>query len=299
MAEKKRGKMLIALDGSDRAFETIKYVSEIPPFREMRVVLYSVVSKIPERYWDFERQPNTGRRVREIRALETHQQQALREYMDYAKARLVRSGFPGDSVAVKIHERQKGIARDIIAEARRGYAAVVVGRRGMSQTRGILLGSVAIKLLEKVGFVPLFVVGRYRRPEKVLLALDGSEVSMQIVDYVGRALPECDCEVTMAHVIRGDGGKVIQEARDRITRIFQLAKSHLVNCGFRHDKISAKIIPGALSRAGAIVNEANDGGYCTIVVGRRGLTQNRYFFMGRVSNKVVQMAKDKVVWVIS
>ena len=70
-------------------------------------------------------------------------------------------------------------------------------------------------------------------------------------------------------------------------------------CGFKDDDISTKTVTGALSRAGAIVHEAKQGGYGTIVVGRRGLSKVQEFFMGRVCNKVIQLAKEHTVWVVS
>ena len=299
MNEKTRKRMLIALDGSDRAFETIKYVAQIPPFLETDVVLFTVVSKIPETYWDLERQPNVGQRIREIHAWELHNAKTLREYMGQAKQNLVEAGFQPNAITIDIHEREKGIARDIVAESNRGYDAVVVGRKGKTKTPGINLGGITTKLLEKISFLPLLVVGRFSMPKNVLIALDGSDTSMRIVDYVGKTLPGFDCHVTLSHVVRSDDPGFIRLAEERIKPIFNVAKSHLVSCGFLDDKIDTKLISGTSSRAKAIVDEAEQGSFGTIVVGRRGVTQTRDFFMGRVSNKLVQLAKGKVVWVVS
>ena len=63
--------------------------------------------------------------------------------------------------------------------------------------------------------------------------------------------------------------------------------------------MKTKLITGVASRAGAIVEEAKKGSYGTIVVGRRGLSKVEEFFMGRVSNKVIHLAKEMAVWVIS
>ena len=41
-----------------------------------------------------------------------------------------------------------------------------------------------------------------------------------------------------------------------------------------------------------------EGGYGTIVVGRRGLSKVYEFFMGRVSDKVLHLAKDMAVWIV-
>ena len=292
-------KILLALDGSDRAFETIRYISELQPFRNKKVVLFSVMDRIPESYWDLERQPNLGRRIRDIRAWQESNRTRIQKYMEDAAQRLVKAGFPADAVKTKIQERKKGIARDIVEEAKRGYDAVALGRKGMSKVRGLVLGSVATKLLEKVAFVPLFVVGRCSKPVRILLGLDGSDASVRTVDYVCRTLEGCECDVTLAHVIRSEEPGSAEAAREKIGPVFDMAKSHLRNCGFDAKRIDAKIITGALSRAGALVQEARDGGYCTIIVGRKGMSKVRDFFMGRVSNKVVQLGRDKVVWVVS
>jgi nucleotide-binding universal stress UspA family protein len=63
--------------------------------------------------------------------------------------------------------------------------------------------------------------------------------------------------------------------------------------------IATRMATGVLSRAGAIIEEALKWGYGTIVVGRRGLSHVEEFSMGRVSNKIIHMAKEMAVWVVS
>jgi nucleotide-binding universal stress UspA family protein len=77
------------------------------------------------------------------------------------------------------------------------------------------------------------------------------------------------------------------------------ALGKLEKIGFSRDRVTTKIVTGVASRAKAIVEEAKAGGYGTIVVGRRGLSRVEEFFMGRVSNKVIQLAKEMAVWVVS
>ncbi len=59
-----------------------------------------------------------------------------------------------------------------------------------------------------------------------------------------------------------------------------------------------KVITGATTRAGTILEEARAGGYGTIVVGRRGVSTVEEFDMGRVTNKLVHSAKDRALWVV-
>jgi nucleotide-binding universal stress UspA family protein len=47
------------------------------------------------------------------------------------------------------------------------------------------------------------------------------------------------------------------------------------------------------------VEEARNSSCGTIVMGRRGLSRVEEFFMGRVSKKVLQLAKWNAVWVVS
>ncbi|MFH1350956.1 MAG: universal stress protein, partial [Pseudomonadota bacterium] len=261
--------------------------------------LLMVHSKIPEAYWDLESMVSLGWQVREVRAWQGEYERVLQGHMDQGKKILWRAEFPKAAVKVKMHERERGVARDIIREAKKGYSCLVIGRKGMGKVKDLALGSVSNKLLEKITFVPLIVVGKDPRPGTLLLALDGSECSMRAVDCVGNLLGGSDYDVGLIHVIRGDKGAFVKEAKERITKVFDEVKGRLVKSGFGSDQVTTKIITGAQSRAGAIVQEAKEGGYGTIVMGRRGLSKVQEFFMGRVSNKVIQMAKGQAVWIVS
>jgi nucleotide-binding universal stress UspA family protein len=292
-------KILVAVDGSEGALAAVRYVSKTPSFEDMNVVLFAVYGKIPEYYWDLEKEGSPAWRITEVKAWEVGQKRTIQEYMEKARKILWRAGFSKESVEVKIHEREKGFARDILREAKRGYSAVVVGRKGMSKLRGLGLGSVSTKLLEKINFTALVVVGGNPQPGAVLLALDGSENSMRTVDYVGAMLGGSHFEVELIHVVRGGKEEYLMEAQERMVAVFVEAKSRLMKSGFESNQINNKMIMGVASRAGAIVEEAKRGGYGTIVVGRRGLSKVQDFFMGRVSNKVVQLGKREAVWVVS
>jgi nucleotide-binding universal stress UspA family protein len=80
---------------------------------------------------------------------------------------------------------------------------------------------------------------------------------------------------------------------------FKEAVKILTAAGLDQQNISTKTITGVISRAGAIVNMAEKGGWGTIVVGRRGLSSVSDFFMGRVSNKVIHAGRKDTVWVVT
>lgn len=312
MKSNKQKKILLAVDGSDRSFETVRYVSRIPPFSKMQVVLFYVFRGVPQGYSDLGKTSQFRQSVRSARAWEARQKEALKEHSKKVTQILLNAGFPKEAVSLKIRHRKKGIARDIIKEAHESYDFVVVGRESTGRVKEIALGSVATKLVEKISFTTLVVVGKSVEPGKVLFALDGSKGSMQALDCVCDTLGDCEiCETELVHVIRKDNtfdrndqqlilkDSGIEDAKKSIIPFFDEAKSCLIKSGFEPNQIITEIITGAYSRAGAIVQEAEKRDYGTIVVARKGLSKVRDFFIGRVSNKIIQLARKKAVWVVT
>jgi nucleotide-binding universal stress UspA family protein len=303
-------KILVPLDGSERCLKTIQYITDIKPFLNSRMVLFHVLSTVPESFYDLERDPRSTASVHVARAWEREQKKFIEAYMQKAKQILMANGFSEDTVSIKIQKRRKGIARDIIREAREDYAAVIARRRGMTGLRNIVLGSVAVKLLEKLSFLPFIMAGRVAPGNKILLAFDGSEGAMRAVDFVGSTLGGYDFQLGLISVIRGS-----EKARSKYRHIFSprehrksiesdlktacdRAKTALIATGFKADRVSVKIVTGALSRAKVIAAEAKQESYGTIVLGRRGVSGPRDFFIGRVTNKVIHIARDRTVWVV-
>lgn len=314
-------KILLAVDGSDQSFEAVRYVSQLFPPKRMEVVLFHVMSKIPESFWDIEKNPAFRHQLAPVAAWATQQQTAIQEFMEKSKELLIDQGVQEESVSIRMQERQAGIARDIVREAQENYDAVVAGRWGVSKLKDLVWGSIAGKLVGHLVHVPLWVVGGTPQAGKVLLAMDASEEAMRIVDYVGAMLAGTDWEVTLFYVLRGfeflsagyEGNYVVndmivggggikgefQMAEEAMKGVFEEAIHRFEKAGLSPDRVSTRIVTGSASRAKAIVEEAKNAGYGTIALGRRGLSRVEEFFMGRISNKVVQLAKEMAVWVVS
>ena len=303
-------RILLPLDGSERSLATVRYITKIKPFHQMQVVLFHVHAGSPESYFDLGKDPRSTGTAAYVRAWEIQQKRNSQDYMEKARQILLNAGFPAEAVSVKIQKRRKGIARDIIKEAREGYDAVVARRRGLGALRGIVLGSVANKLLEKLIFLPFLLVGKTAAGNRILLAFDGSPGAMRAVKFMGSTLGGTDFEICLIHVIRGNleakpeyqrfslPWELIENAGIDMAPRIEEARKVLLQSGFKENRISTKIITGVLSRAAAIVEEARQENYDTIVLGRRGLSQVRTFFIGRVTNKVIHMARERTVWVV-
>jgi len=322
MASSARAKILVTVDGSEQALNAVRYVSNTMAPRQLQVVLFHVVTKVPESFWDLEREPAFRYRIANIQSWEDQQQKMIDDFMTRAVQILLDAGVPREAVTVSIQERKAGIARDIIAESSNGYDAVVVGRKGLSELKDLVMGSIANKLVERLVDVPIWLIGSEQQRGKVLLPMDVSEGSMRAVRYVADMLESSSgMEVTLLHVIRGldifqqvfgisfmpsheedwveQAEKEMEAAAKEMEPVFEEAGNRLIQAGIQCKPENCRILQGAASRAGAIVEEAERGGFDTIVVGRRGISKVQEFFMGRVSNKVMQLAKDKTIWVVS
>ncbi|CAB1058272.1 hypothetical protein D1BOALGB6SA_3028 [Olavius sp. associated proteobacterium Delta 1] len=205
MSKQNKKKILVPVDGSDRALNTVRYVARVDSFRNMDIALFHVFSSVPEGYWDLEKDPRSTSTVRQVRSWEIEQRKQIKQYMEQACQFLLKAGVSPESITIKIQNRKKGIARDIIREARNGYDAVVTRRRGMTALRRIIVGSVATKLISKLTFLPLILVGKLTPNNNILLAFDGSDNAKRIVTFVGSVLGGFDYEVALLNVIRSNG----------------------------------------------------------------------------------------------
>jgi nucleotide-binding universal stress UspA family protein len=285
-------------------------------------VLFHIRTRVPESFWDQQREPTFRYRYIDVGEWEGQQEKMIQEFMAKASEILYAAGVPRRSVSIGIQNRQAGIASDIIAESKRGYDTVVVSRRGLSELKDFVLGSIANKLVEKAAHVPVWIIGSDQQRGKFLVAVDGSEGAMLAVDYVANMVGSIHhFEITLFHVVRGFDifhpivgktpgaapDKVLKEKYDKeleqagreIEPVFEEATKRLLKAGVAPASVREKIVKGASTRSSAIADEAEQGGYDTIVVGRRGLSKVQEFFMGRVSSKVIQIAKNKTVWVVS
>jgi nucleotide-binding universal stress UspA family protein len=312
-------KLLVLVDGSKRSIQTVNYVKDFMPVDEnTRIVLFHVFSGIPEEYRELEKNPTCVSAVSQLRNREIEQKRKIQAYLERTKKILITGGFSEQSIEIKFHFLEKGVARDIIDEARNGYSAVVLRRRGMGAMKSMILGSVAVKLLQSLTFIPIIIVGQASPVKKILLAVDASPSSMKAVEFVASLLGGHGYEVSIFHAILGLGAinfelpgvnepevpevkmsdNCIEAFKSKVVQLFQVIKDMLMASGIEPEKISEKIITGVYSRSDTIVKEAEDGGYGTIVVGRRGLSKVEAFFMGRVGHKVVYGGRKFTVWVV-
>lgn len=319
--KKRFKKVLVAVDGSEQSFETVRYVASLMPAEQTKLFLCHVMSRIPDNLWDLYDDPDLRFKLLHFPAWKSEQTKTIETFMDKASIFLEKSGYPSSHVYTLVRDRKSGIARDIMKEASKGYDALVVGRRGTNPSRDLILGSTASKLVEGLAHLPVWVVGGRPNPDKILVAMDSSDSAIGTLEYVGKLLEKPRKELLLYHAIRGlplsyasEGSSPrsrklrdllatfrgeIESEKELMQSFFARRIRALEEKGMDVSQISTKIVTGVSSRAGSVVEEARKGDFGTIVIGRRGLSKVREFVMGRVSSKVLQMARDMAVWVVN
>ena len=91
-------------------------------------------------------------------ALEDKKRELVNNAIGQAKGMLLEAGFKEDNITVKVENKQKGVARDILNEAEKGYDLIVMGRRGMSGIKEFFLGSTSHKVFSSAKHISVLIV---------------------------------------------------------------------------------------------------------------------------------------------
>ena len=312
MAGKK--KFLVAADGSVESQSVVKYVAAMLSPVDTEVVFLHVLNRIPETYWDFGLGVESDSLVKKIRIQVEEHEKSIKAFMADSKQALLDANFREENIALHIEDRMVGIARDIVAEARRGYNGLIMGRTGMGQMKGLAVGSVSTKIIGALSDIPICIVAGAPTGKNSIVALDGSAGSMRALDYASSLMDGFKGKVVLFHALRHIGypepatGRIAalkeveksiwDDAKKLLEPTLTEAKDRLMKAGRKKDKIVTKIVTGVQSRAGALIEEAKKSGCGSILVGRTGISQVEDFNIGRVANKVVHGAQNQAVWII-
>lgn len=309
----KKTRILLAVDGSEQSLSAVRYVGKVFN-KNAGIVLFHVGSDIPEVFKDMHADRSTILGQIPFEIWKANQEETIKGFMEKGRTILIGSGFDPEAVQMKVQNLNRGIARDIHRESCSDYDVLVVGRSGVSRVDDIIMGSVASKLVEVTGHMPIIVVGDHPESLKILIAIDGSEGAMRAVNFSADVLAAGICEITLCHVIRPlmlherkpkelsiskNEADWIASNQRKVIPVIMEAENRLIKAGHSEDHISREILTYQQSRATAIVKAAADGGCDTIVLGRRGFTSVDNFSMGRVSRKILYFAYRPALWIVN
>jgi nucleotide-binding universal stress UspA family protein len=152
-------KILVGFDDSENAIRAVEFITSTFS-SDNRVTLFSVLQDTaalcdlnsPELTPYFKEQQQS------FCTLEEKKKSLVEAALDKAKAMLLAAGFPANNIKMKVNPKSKGVARDIVDEANKGYDLVVLGRRGVSGVREFFFGSVSNKVIQAAKDVSILVV---------------------------------------------------------------------------------------------------------------------------------------------
>ena len=312
MAMTEKHRLLIAVDGSKSSMDAVRYVSRFHDPEKTGVTLIHILAAAPEPIEDYKNLPSYDAPAIETGAWQSEMADRIRAFMAAAENVLTDAGYDKPAISVHIRKREKGVAKDIIAESAGGYGAVFVGRRGMNDPTDIIVGATAYRMVSGISHLPVVVVGDKPDPGHVLIGFDGSENAARAVDCACALMPRPGRNVMLCHVIRsmnaaGDDRSIFSEKQEKgwidntrrqMDGAMQQAKDRLIAAGFAPERIGTNILEGRISRAVSIAKTAESCGCGTIVTGRRGLSVITDFLMGRVTMKILHKAHQMAVWIV-
>ncbi len=304
--------LLIAFDGSDQSMDITRYAGQMFPAGKTKAHLFHVASEVPEAFLDLRNEPGLANTVISASSWSREVRKNIESRLARARSILQKAGFPPNDIQTTYQKRKKGIARDIIAESHHGYDLLLIGRSGVSQLLDVVVGSVANKVLTTTAHLPVAVIGGCPSEEKALIGFDRSVGAARAVDCAGHFLAQDDREIMLCHVVRSlniflrmqnvfrpeDEKLWLDESSQVIEPALSEAENQLIQAGYHPSRVYKQILENETTRAGGLVQAARAGGFGTILVGRRGLSSVKDFFMGRVSRKVIHMADRMAVWVV-
>ena len=157
----------------------------------------------------------------------------------------------------------------------------------------------------------------------VLIAVDGSGNSLRAVEYAGRLFAlNPEARLVLFQILPAISRMILDkkeikiiesrkmerpdlsglywrtEDEDKMNKFFAEAKDLLIQAGVKSEQIKSKFAVKKLEIAEAILEEAELGKYDTLILGRRGLSRVREFFLGSTSTKVVREARGCAVCVV-
>jgi len=152
---------------------------------------------------------------------------------------------------------------------------------------------------------------------KILIAIDDSENAMRAVEFVSKSFTTdhritlfsvaldtpaiCDLnspELTPYFLSQKNAFCGLEDQKkDLVSQAMLKARELLLKAGFDDKSVAVKVDAKKKGVARGIIDEGNSG-YDVIVLGRRGLSGIKEFFLGSVSQKVLQSAKDVSVLMV-
>ena len=157
--------------------------------------------------------------------------------------------------------------------------------------------------------------------KKILIAIDDSPNTFKAVEYVAQQFSGAgDLELGLVHVLPNlpaifwDEGHILSEEekkdrkkvvdkwiadrKARMEPVFKKAIDALTAKGIKPLQVKAKSLSDSTDVAASLLEEAKDGGYQTLVVGRRGGGSGKNLLIGSVTSRIIAQGSGVAVTIV-
>ncbi len=301
-------KILMPVDNSDNSKRAIKFASVL--LSKAENVELSLLYVMTGGYLS-ERMKNIDFRAELVRQTEVfkkirakHIEENIMPFLSGYEKNLRDAGFKG--VIYKIIEEGDAGNKIIEVATQKGFKTVVMSRRGMSEWKSYVLGSVSNKVIHGLLNENIYIVGQkiVDNPlARILLPVDGSEYSFKAVEHVSNLakLTNAIERITIFRVI--NVSLYLERVRQGIDpeieaeEILTKAKKMLQDEGVSAQLIETKSSVGFPKDE--IIKEVQEGNYNLVVMGRKGRSALKDLVLGGVSSAILNNCTDQTVAIIN
>jgi len=307
-------KILLAVGDSIYSERAVKYAARTSSAaKNVTYTLFNVQPLIPQTLIKrAEADPKAGAEINELIRKKT---EAAICVVEELKELMVREGIPENRIETVTESTQLGVAKDILNRAEEGhYDAILLARRGLASSQDLFISTIAAKVIHHALNIPVWVAAgeTLSISMKILLAVDGSENSLRVVDHLVHMVgANPDLRLTLFHALpylrhyysvdfereNPHLQEVLQsEDKRRMASFYEKAHQRLETAGLNRSQIEIKTNTRSYDISTAILDEARSGEYGTVAVGRRG--EREAFFTGRIALRLVQKISNQALWVV-
>lgn len=281
--------ILLCSDGSDNALQAARVAGEIAARFHADLTILSVFNPASE-LGSFAMAPEAGPSQEVIQALGENLHAAIQKS----------SGGLLDAAGTAYRfQRETGHPVEAILDSAAALNAdlIVLGSRGLSEWKALLIGSVSDGVLHHALCPVLIVRDDVTSFSRILLACDGSAGVFLATRAAGELSNKYGAPLTivnvveplgpLANIVHDDPESVLNNAREIAGARVRGMALH-ADCAYSfHQEVGHP--------AETIVRFATDGAYPLIVVGSRGMSALKALALGSVSNRVAHHAPCSVL----
>jgi len=175
--------------------------------------------------------------------------------------------------------------KSILNEAKRGeFDLIIVGSHSRSNFIEFLLGGVAFQITHYAKR-PVIIVKNLKEIDTILVCTDGSDYARDAIAFMPQIVSHSKSRVTVLHVAKkgqlksADSEKIVNEGSEILKKM----------------GIDTKIIIREGYPSKEILREARKRNYDLIVMGHKGKSSIREFFLGDVVSKVTHLSSRPIL----